>query len=183
MEQQLKWTLHFVSLVCQQWQDFYFTLLSVLKKNSLFCVALPSKGALFRRASLSKRRCVSARLKRTPYAYCLAARKSNEAGGSSELHSSSIHTGIFISPCEVQRNGDRVIGKKGSRKKKNKRAQDSTTVTLVNIWKIWGYISPLLCLCSATRRTSALTWWNQTRRWNFTNYGKACSKSLFVCLF
>lgn len=63
---------------------------------------LPSRGALLRRASLSRRRCVSARLKRTPYAYCLAARNSREAGGSSELHSSSIHTGIFISPWGVR---------------------------------------------------------------------------------
>ena len=59
---------------------------------------LPSTGPLLRMASLSRRRCVSARLKSTPYEYCRAARNSREAGGSSELHSSSMHTGIFISP-------------------------------------------------------------------------------------
>lgn len=56
-----------------------------------------------RTARRSIRRCVSATLKRTPYTYCREARKRTTAGGSSVLHSSSMQTGILISPWNEMR--------------------------------------------------------------------------------
>lgn len=66
--------------------------------QSLTFLHLPSTGSRRLMARRSIFRCVSARLKRTPYTYWRADRKRRAAGGSSMLHSSSIHTGILISP-------------------------------------------------------------------------------------
>lgn len=146
-------------------------------------MALPSKGALFRRASLSRRRCVSARLKRTPYAYCLAARKSNEAGGSSELHSSSIHTGIFISPCgrEWGRGGVTPMSLKDRRQKQQNKGKRSHDCYLGQYMKNLGIhqSSSVSVLSDAENLSADLA--ENTQGWTLTNCTRACLISLFVC--
>lgn len=92
------------------------------------------------------------------------------------------HLHLSLQDWVEQRRCDSYLIKRKRKRRRTIEQKKCTAITLVNIWKIWGYISPLLCLCSATRRTSALTWWSQTRR-TLTKYADACSKSfcLSVC--